>query len=457
MHDLSGLSHTTRTSASGAEIIVLDTGAVITAEDEAMLQALHSRSVKGVKGHLEALAKRGSGNFMSQYYVGYGDKSIGDCGTTTIFIEGVSMLCAKAIQDWALYSGQEASTRYIDFATQPFLNPYGIDAGSKILECWREFYVRNLPIIIADLKVRFPRSDGENETVYEKAIKARAFDVARGFLPAGAKTNLSWHTNLRQAADHLLTLRNHPLSEVRDVADAIEEALMEKYPNSFTKKRYEGTESFYREWMASNYYFRRDHGDSTYDFTGSTFNFDYSGLHRYREILSTRPRKTEVPQELGNLGQICFEFFLDFASFRDIQRHRAVYQRMPLLTLLHGFESWYLEELPESIRAEATTLIAQQASEISNLDKQTTADVHRDQYYMPMGSRVHCVVSGDLPAIVWLIELRATHFVHPTLRRRAQQMAKFLQTEFGEGLTLHLDPDPDRFDVKRGTQDIVMR
>jgi len=36
-------------------------------------------------------------------------------------------------------------------------------------------------------------------------------------------------------------------------------------------------------------------------------------------------------------------------------------------------------------------------------------------------------------------------------------MAKFLKTEFGEGLTLHLDPDPDRFDVKRGTQDIVMR
>jgi len=457
MRDLSDLRHTTKTSASGAEILVLETGAVITTEDEAMLQALHSRSVKGVKRHLEALAKRGSGNFMNQYYVGYGDKSIGDCGTTTIFIEGVSMLCAKAIQDWSLYSGQESSTRYIDFATQPFLNSYGIPAGVEILERWREFYVRNLPIIIADFKARFSQEDGEDATAYEKAIKARAFDVARGFLPAGVKTGLSWHTNLRQAADHLLTLRNHPLSEVRDVADAIEEALMEKYPNSFTKKRYEGSENFYREWMASNYYYHRDHEEPTYDFVGSTDNFNYSRLGQYLEILSKRPRKTEVPQELGNLGQIYFEFFLDFASFRDIQRHRAAYQRMPLLTLLHGFESWYLDELPEGVRAEATELIARQTSEIKNLGTAVSTDAHKDQYYVPMGSRVHCTVSGDLPAIVWLIELRATHFVHPTLRMRALQMAKFLKRELCHKFTIHLDPDPDRFDVKRGTHDIVLK
>jgi len=113
--NLSDLKHIIRKTAGGAEITVLDTGAVLSPEDVAMLQALHSRSSRGIHGHLEALAKRGSGNFMDTYYIGYGDKSIGDCGTTTIFIEGVSMLVAKAIQDWSLYSGQEASTRYIPF------------------------------------------------------------------------------------------------------------------------------------------------------------------------------------------------------------------------------------------------------------------------------------------------------------------------------------------------------
>jgi len=72
---------------------------------------------------LEVLAEKGADNFMSKFYVGYGHKSIGDCGSITLFIEGVSMLGAKAIQDTKLYNGQEASTRYIDFSKQPILNP----------------------------------------------------------------------------------------------------------------------------------------------------------------------------------------------------------------------------------------------------------------------------------------------------------------------------------------------
>jgi hypothetical protein len=32
------------------------------------------------------------------------------------------MLVAKAIQDNKLYSGQEASTRYVDFSKQKFIN-----------------------------------------------------------------------------------------------------------------------------------------------------------------------------------------------------------------------------------------------------------------------------------------------------------------------------------------------
>ncbi len=90
----------------------------LTPEDMAMLQALYSRDPRSVIVHMEKVQKSGSGNFMGQFYVNYGHKSIGDCGSTTMFIEDVSMLVAKAIQDWALYSGQEASTRYLDMSKQ---------------------------------------------------------------------------------------------------------------------------------------------------------------------------------------------------------------------------------------------------------------------------------------------------------------------------------------------------
>src|SRR5262245_27953558 len=93
----------------------------LTPEDVAMLQALYSRSAESVDVHLEKVKETGSGRFMESYYVGYTHKSIADCGSTTVFIEGVSMLAAKAIQDWPLYSGQETSTRFIDFSKQPLL------------------------------------------------------------------------------------------------------------------------------------------------------------------------------------------------------------------------------------------------------------------------------------------------------------------------------------------------
>lgn len=54
--------------------------------------------------HLKRVESVGPEKFMKSYYVGYGHKSIGDCGTTTIFVENVSMLAAKAIQDTQLYA-----------------------------------------------------------------------------------------------------------------------------------------------------------------------------------------------------------------------------------------------------------------------------------------------------------------------------------------------------------------
>ena len=107
-------------------------------EDCAMLQALYSRSPASVVDHLDKVLAAGSGKFMERYYVGYGHASIGDCGVTTLFIENYSMLAAKAIQDNPLYSGQEASTRYLDFAQQPMIDPYNHPASSAIQQGWMQ-------------------------------------------------------------------------------------------------------------------------------------------------------------------------------------------------------------------------------------------------------------------------------------------------------------------------------
>ncbi len=447
--EVRAISHVTEPLTGGGEVLVLNTGAIITPEAQAMLAALHSRSIGGIRSHLQVLADRGAEKFMSTYYVGYGHKSIGDTGSATLFIEGVSMLAAKAIQDWPLYSGQEASTRYINFAEQKFADPVGTPESTSILEAWRTFYLEGLTILHPDLMIRFPKAEEENEKVYEKAIAARAFDIMRAYLPAGATTNVAWHGNLRQFADKILLLRHHLLEEVRDIAEAMERALLTAFPSSFSAKRYEGTEN-YNELLGKELTYFDD--PSPVDFELSRDNVDRATFAEYKKILEVRPPKTELPKQLREAGALTFRFLLDFGSFRDLQRHRAVTTRMPLITANHGFEPWHLSELPTDYRKVAEDFIAAQLARIKALG------VSRElqQYYLPMGMRTTIRMTGDLHALVYLAELRATRFVHPTLRIRASQLAQALSDAFSnEGLVLHLDPDPDRFDAKRGEHDIV--
>ncbi len=444
-------AHTYRRTSFGAEVFVLETGAAIGPEAEAMLQALHSRSTGGLRVHLRKLTEKGSEQFMTSHYVGYGHKSIGDCGTTTVFAEGISMLAAKAIQDWQLYSGQESSTRFLNFSRQPFLNPVGTETGHIIQENWRTFYLGLQEPVRAHLRAQFPRGEDEDPKLWEKAIAARAFDITRAFLPAGTTTNIAWHTNLRQAADKLALLRHHPLPEVVVLAEAMESALQERFPSSFSQKCHRSTEYYNAVWMVRENY---HHDPMCPDFKLSKNTLCPQELSKVGLLLPSRPPKTELPPFMEELGQLQFQFTLDFGSFRDIQRHRAVIQRMPLLTRDLGFHPWYLEQLPAIQQKAAQQLLDVQRERTTALD--LTREI--EQYYLPMGYRISCRLTGGLSRLVYLVELRATRFVHPTLRMRAQQMADVLLCEFGPyGLVLHLDPDPGRFDVRRGSHDIIER
>lgn len=441
--------HVIENLETGGFILVLNTEAKIDEQAVAMLQALHSRSTGGIKHHLRMLQDKGAENFMEQFYVGYGHKSIGDCGSATVFVEGISMLAAKAIQDWRLYSGQESSTRYVDFSGQKFLDPTGSEEGKEILEGWRKFYLESQDPMREYLKKQFPKGEDEDEKMYEKAINARAFDITRSLLPAGATTNLAWRMNFRQFADELMLLRHHPLKEVQDIAQKTEEALRKMYLSSFSHKRHSDTEEYNRKWMQGKYYYQND--------KAKIFSLIYDKVDRkilssYEDILRSRPEKTDLPTAIGECGVMAYEFLLDFGSFRDLQRHRAIVQRMPLLVRTFGFNPWYLNSMPESLRKKTEKFIKIQEKKIEKIE----ASNEDKQYLTAMGYRVPCRFSGDLKALVYLAELRSTRFVHPTLVEQILKMIKSMKELFGEyGLVLHLDDEPNRFDIKRGEQDII--
>lgn len=440
------MQHIIKKTSAGASVILVDTGATLTPEAQAMVLAMYSRSNKSVLDHLEVVAKKGPEGFMATYYVGYGHQSIGELGDVTVCLEGISMLAAKAFQDWMKYRGQEASTRYIDFGSQPFLNPLNDPSKDSYLQSLREFYVTALPIQEAFLSAKHPiMEDADEKTVgvYSKAVKARAFDVLRGFLPAGATTNIAWHVDLREAADQLRELRHHVLEEVRELAAVVEQVLLEKYPSSFGHKKYEQTEVYIGECAGYSLPEVREH-TVTIEHDG----VDRAFLAKLPKNVFTVPVKTPLSRKVRGAGALRFSMTLDFASYRDIQRQRSVNQNMPLLTTELGFEEWYMNELAPELRERAEKLM-------SSAPQGGTAV---NQYYLPMGFQLFFEASGDLSALHYIVQLRAQKTVHPTLASRTKILGELLLGKFADmGLPFYFDADPTGFSIKRGEQDIIKR
>ncbi len=446
--ELSNLNHTAVSLKNGGEVIILDTGSVINAEAEAMLQALHSRSTGGLRNHLKILAEKGADNFMEKFYVGYGHHSIGDCGDTTIFVEGVSMPAVKAVQDNPLFRGQESSTRYLDFSRQPFIDPTRTAEGNTVLEKQRQFYIDAQEPTREHLKKLHPIKEGEKKSIYNKAIDARTFDITRALLPAGAATNFAWHTDLRQASDKLLFLKHHPLPEVREIASGIKEALKKHHPHSFGHEIPDATEN-YQDLIAENYYYHDSEcpDEPIIDFK----NIDLKELKKYNDLFSKRPPKTGLPKFVGQIGTLDIRYRLDYGSFRDVQRHRAITQRMPLLTTDLGFNQWYIDNLPETVREKLPGHLEMIKKAIGEFKIQGELQ----QYFIPIGYNTSNRFTGDLPATVYMVEIRDSRFVHPTLQKVAHNIGKQITGKLG--IKLNVDPEPNSFDIKRGEQDIVAK
>lgn len=427
------------------EIVVLDGRDVPNPEDMAMLAALYSRCPKSVLLHLEDIRKRGSSSFADKYYVQYGHKSIGDCGSATMFVEDVSMLAAKAVQDTPLYNGQESSTRYIDFTVQPVLNPCGTDKGKEVQSRWLSLYTRAFAAVVERLKLEYPKKDDQKQTQWQTAINARAFDICRSLISAGWTTKVAWHSNLRQFNDHSKELRNHPLPEMRNIGTGGIDKLKEKCSSSFGHKLYPDQEAYIAKSMERFAYFDADIGAGTFYVS---HNLDLYQLAEHRDLLETRPIQTELHQRFRQYGSITFKFGIDFGSYRDIQRQRSAVQEMPLLTMRHGFHPWYLAQLPDWVREEIMSI----SDDVRKLD----CDSRTRQYYIPMGYVVPCVITCTLPSAVYIAELRSGETVHPTLRVLAQKMGTTLK-QIIPYLVLHLDMSEDKWSFKRGAQDIVKK
>lgn len=252
-------------------------------QEWAMLAAMYSRTTDSCEEMVEKVSTNGAHRFMETYFVGYGHESIGDLVDVKIFLEGIPLFLAPLIEHYALFRGQECSTRYIDFSKQRF---YGED--QDLLEAQRLEYLRALEAVTGTLMV----VNKPQTKVQSRAIQARAFDICRGLIPLGATTNVAWYGDMRGIKGHLAWMMNvHAWSTpwVKTIYDALKSV----YPASMEK-----------------------------------------------ELSAIRPRQPWV-FDVGN-GLVSLSGTMDFGSWRDLNRHRVGrHSNFSLPNPLSRINPWY--------------------------------------------------------------------------------------------------------------------
>jgi len=421
-------------------------------EVQAMLMAMYSRSYAPIASRIPSNAESTQDHKekLGKYYRDWGHKSVGQLGSTTIWFEGVSQLAAKAIENHKLFNGQESSTRYIDFSTQPFVVPAGISVDWS--EKFRNFYISTMPKVISHLENKFPFNEQQSigyeseasiakaRIVWTNTIKARAFDIMRGFLPAGATTNVAFVGTFDTINDHFGEMLMHPLTEMQEIATEALTQLAAKYQYAAIN---------IDKLKARNSYLSKDHFyQRSFGMPGvldQVTGMVYSNLE---EIFKSR-----LPyQKLPKLGfKFNYTDLIDFGSYRDLHRHRNGDINMPILNPAHGFNSYYLTSLPPEIHQEAFDLL----DEFETWYDLTVNDVDwlQLQYMVPMGYNVKFEYFCDLNQLLYILELRSQKTVHQTLREVVLRWYKELKG-MHPSINIGVDQSVDNFTLKRGMQTV---
>lgn len=436
-------------------------------EAVAMLQAYYSRSKEPINDRLNRLGNDLSSvkKALEKTYIGYGHNSIADCGSVTIFIEDVSIVAAKAIQENSLYNGQECSTRYLNIGEEGYVS-------TDVTKWWFNTYKIVNDLVLTGIRKEHPfqapdgfdindpkhTKPGSDYFKWLNATKARAFDIARGWIPATALTSLSWHTTLRKLREFTTILMAHPLEEVRLIAHAIKEEAKQKYPFAIPSelKDYELDQIKWLEEGGENAVY--------HSYNKAVLSRDplEEGNHVIirkgfipleivdtgsKQWIDNRPKFAEFPQGLFTEHCILMVGEIDYGTWRDMQRHRVL-DGLPPKLLKSKFHPWYLEQLVRyADPSSAHQLVFDTKAMFSaNTSKELT------EYELPLGNVVVYYYRTNIAGAVYFAELRSGITVHPILRPIAQQLGKELNDV---GIKTYVDMSESDFDIKRGSQTIV--
>jgi thymidylate synthase ThyX len=415
----------------------------------------------------DMVAVRKAEEFYERVLVGYGDDSVAELAGAHVAVERTSTLAAKALEDSRIgISPLEKSTRYVRFDRPGPGGRYLFYRGPELAHPDYEpaadalfgVYSSLVEPVTEAVRARFPIEAGETDRAWKSATRAKALDLLRGLLPAGALTNLGLFGNGR-AFEYLITkLAAHELPECRRLASDLHTELSLVIP-AFVKRaldeRYGGPSAErmarIREAMARQAERRgvepaagpsvagRAQGapsvrlvESDPDaerkvvaaalFPHSDLSFEEIGgdpAQVLQALLGDRANRRQRVSRALEHATYTFEIVANFGAYRDLHRHRMLTQDRQLLGTALGYDlPPGLEDLGMAGRFRAAIEAA--AAVHPRLVREAGPELA--QYIVPLAFRVRWYFRANLREVIHLCELRTTPQGHPDYRWVAQEM-----------------------------------
>jgi thymidylate synthase ThyX len=405
----------------------------------------------------DMVAVRRAEEFYERVLVGYGDDSVAELAGAHVAVERTSTLAAKALEDSRIgISPLEKSTRYVRFDRPgpdgrylfyrgPELKHPAYEPGADALFA---AYSSLVEPVTGAIRERFPLESGETDRAWKSATRAKALDLLRGMLPAGALTNLGLFGNGR-AFEYLITkMAAHELPECRQLASDLHRELALVVP-AFVRRalddRYGRPSSERMARIRTELSRQARHGESPsptapgvrlieHDpdaerkvvaaalFPHSDVRLEEQGgdpAQVLEALLGDRSnRRQRAPRALEQ-ADYTFEIVANFGAYRDLHRHRMLTQDRQVLGTALGYDlPPGLVDLGLGPRFTA----AVEAAAASHATVERDAGSALAQYLVPLAFRIRWYFKANLREVYHLCELRTTPQGHPDYRWVAQEM-----------------------------------
>jgi len=416
-------------------------------------------------------------DLYDKVFLEYGDDSVAQLGGVHLACEQASNILTKILEWGRLMAYLEQSTRYIAYDSRfgglyRYVRPPSVlksPLGARYvadIDSLFDDYAACLPLLVDWARERFPKSPEDSDFIYKQSIKAKAYDLARGILPAATVSNVGIYATGQAFESLLLRMRAHVLPEARSYADMILTELRKAIPSflsrvdmpdrgiawsAYLAEQNRATEEIVTRLFPEEPVVQQDavtmtdfdpEGEdkvlaavcfSHLDLPDATIRERVAQLGTDERVsllkayVGDRLNRRHRPGRAFERTDYRFDVVCDYGAFRDLQRHRMLTIEWQKLSPRHGYD-----------RPDA--LVDAGVAEIFDRAMERSADLYDDlsewfpveaPYAVSLAYRIRFAMQMNAREAMHLLELRTSPQGHRSYRVIAQQMHRLIGEHAG--------------------------